>query len=306
MSSQLDFNQSFKLLMEGNRGLSKDEVKLLSRNLKSNPNDLRSRIMLLGHFSSKKSWSRFLPHLIWMIDNCPQDLLHRHLPTELKGDAFDKAKAHWNLQVKCYPKDAVISFHAGSFCIPNCLEDAAKLIKRASTLDLETDEFPRSLSHVYLLMSLRSPHSQSKTFAQKSATQMKAAVERFSEPSSNDSYFLPYFDLEVAQIADLSMRNNLIQEAEELANILLNKKSIYLRRLGTNVASVVQDELATNLGHLILGWVASSKGRLKMAKDHLSKIRDQEINVNLEQLLEEHGDLPNWFLRTFATVWSRR
>jgi len=241
-----------------------------------------------------------------MIDNSPQDPLHRHLPSELKGEAFDKARAHWNLQVRRCPKDAVISFHAGSFCIPSCLEDAAKLIKRASTLDLETDEFPRSLSHVYLLMSLRSPHSQSKTFARKSATQMKAAVERFSEPSSNDSYFLPYFDLEVAQIADLSMRNNLIREAEELANILLNKKLIYSRRLGTNVALVVQDELATNLGHLVLGWVAASKGHMEMAKDHLSKIRNQEINVNLEQVLDDCGDLPNWFLRTFATVWSRK
>lgn len=249
------------------------EVRDVRKRLKENPNDIDSRLFLLGRNLRRPS-STFATHLIWLIDNHPRHCIHLNLPPRKNDDAYQRARLRWLRQVRLNPEDVTILYHAAEFCSLFSPEDAIRFLHRASDLDPLNDELPRELSHLYCCLAAHYSVKKNKLVAHKAVEQLKIALARYATPSTEDSYLLPYFSMVLDQTARVALRYDLLDDAKDLGQVLLSHYSINLKRLGPNTAakeSRVYD-LSTNLGNAILGHVALKNGDIRTAEEHLRKM----------------------------------
>ncbi|MBX9939104.1 MAG: hypothetical protein K2Y32_07620 [Candidatus Obscuribacterales bacterium] len=111
------------------------------------------------------------------------------------------------------------------------------------------------------------------------AQQMMIAVERYKVPSTLDSYLLPYFSSELSQIAELVMQFDLLEDARNLGELLIEHRSINEGRLNEARSSKTRSNktgirdgiyaLSECLGHSILGRVELAYGQIEAAKEQL-------------------------------------
>lgn len=252
---------------------SVDEVKLAWQRLKKNPEDIDSRLLLLGRNFKRRSDS-FAKDLIWLIDNRPRHIIHATPHGYKEDEAYRMCRRRWLRQVRLNPDDVAILYHAALFCVLFSPEDSIRFLKRASALDLSDDEFPRQLSHIYCCRAGFFSPRKNRMVAHQAVEQLKIAVARYMVPSAEDSYLLAYFDTVLKDTAEVALRYDLLDDARDIGQLMLDHRSINLQRLGPS--HVGKDsrayDLSTHLGHSILGRVALGKGHIALARDFLQQM----------------------------------
>lgn len=136
-------------------GLSKEQVSALNDKLEINPEDLKSRLMLLGYYfkfqNNRDKGSERQKHIMWMLRNRPREYICSTMNVIWAGNIrqyYSETKALWLELIKANPKDAVIIGNAGCFFIiaAPCL--ARQYLKRSLKLDPTNDNFQRALKTV--------------------------------------------------------------------------------------------------------------------------------------------------------------
>lgn len=280
MSKDRKFGQEdgYELLAQGKSGLSRDLVKTLSKNLKSNPHDVKSRLLLVGHFSRNRSSSSLVRHVKWMIENLPASELHLFLSNTISDKAAEQLKEQWHQTIRSSPKSSKVLINASFYFRSTSPADSVTLLHRACQIEPDSDEILRLLSHSYMLLALSSSESERKKFAQSAVEQMCSAVALFAVPNPGDSYFLPYFDFELEQIAEFALREELYNEAARLSELLLNKQSLFSRRLQAGNTLRVPCDLASNYGYAIKGRIALAQGRIAEAEELLCRMMSLRLH----------------------------
>ncbi|MBS1954425.1 MAG: hypothetical protein JST89_09565 [Cyanobacteria bacterium SZAS-4] len=241
------------------------------RNLKQNPDDLKSRLVLFGRGYYVKA-SANSEHLIWLIENHPKRWIHSMFSPKKRNDSYEAARTSWLRVVRLNAEDVTVLAHAAEFFQRFEEKAATKMLIKASRLAPSCEELPRQLSFSYRLRHGSNPR-ETRLLAHNSAVQMKVAIERYALPSTDDSYLLPYFSMEISEVARHVLHQDLLDDAKELARLLLNHKEINRSRnpmLAEGAEGVYR--LSTYRGNAILGRVALREGKIAEAEDYLSKM----------------------------------
>jgi hypothetical protein len=234
----------------------------------------------------------YLPHLIWLIDNHAKHGVHSWISADKKDESYKLAGEHWLRQLRKHPDDVTILVHAAQFHSRIAPAEAAKYLLRASELDQIDEELPRKLCWLYCQTPAASDF-KAKQLARKGIEQFKIAMDRFSNRYTDDSYFLPYFRMEVTSIAEVALYHNFFDDAQEFSRMLFNRASI-IRKVLKQDAGFRSDAISDNLAHAILGRIAIRSGQIDLAKQHLSDMIalpfSQQSDWRLADELDELGE----------------
>jgi hypothetical protein len=265
--------RDYKLLRHG-KSLPSQEARALKRKVALEPNDVRSRLFLLGYLENNRPNSAaYANNLIWFIDNRPNDIIHEFVRSR-DTLLFRKAKKRWLRQVRLNPNNTRILYNAARFCQGWCLNDSVKFLKRASQLSPESEDYALELAQVYSRMAGKYSPRKNRALARKSVEQIKIAIDCYAIRNHEHSYLLQYFDFEVLRFAEVALAQGLLDEANELGQILLKRKALDKQRIPPKVLKqyAPQYHRSSNFGNSILGRVALVRGDAKTAKRYLSRM----------------------------------
>lgn len=135
--------------------LSKEQASALNSKLEIHPEDLKSRLILLGYYfkfqNNRVKGAERQKHIMWMLRNRPREYICSTDRVSWTGNIrkyYSETKALWLELIKANPKDAVILGNAGCFFIiaAPCL--ARQYLKRSLKLDPANKHFQRALETV--------------------------------------------------------------------------------------------------------------------------------------------------------------
>ncbi|MBI2809934.1 MAG: hypothetical protein HYX67_03775 [Candidatus Melainabacteria bacterium] len=251
--------------------LKREDAAAHRQKLKTDPDDLKSRLALFGRGYYKKMGAS-PEHLVWLVEQHPRRWIHCMIAPCKRNASYETVRASWLRVVRSNSEDVTVLAHAAQFFLHLDQKDSIKWLTRASNLAPSDDELPRQLSFAYRLVHEEDP-KKSRLLAHKAVQQMQTAIERYAIPTEDHSYLLQYFSMEVTDTAKHALNHGLLDEAKELGKILLNHRELNRsRRPMLEVASDAHYRLSTYRGHLILGRVALRKGEIEKAEAYLSKM----------------------------------
>lgn len=120
--------------------LSTLELKALRKHIKDHPNDLESRLKLMGNIQvprAAKVWEELICHYIWFIENFPEHPTHLYLmfPWMEESPHYQKVSKCWKKMMRLHSENGALLGNAGSFfrLIEPAL--ALKAFKKAASLE---------------------------------------------------------------------------------------------------------------------------------------------------------------------------
>ena len=122
----MDISELTEVYQAG-RHLQAKEIVSLEALVEANPDDLISRIRLLGYyrFNYKLDSPRYANHLLWIVDKLPDDPVADFVALGNSGlkrqnkKAYDLVKERWLLQVEASSASPIVSINASTFCQTN-------------------------------------------------------------------------------------------------------------------------------------------------------------------------------------------
>lgn len=153
------------------REMSAADAKRNEMTLKSDPNNLACRLMLLGFYGQRSGdQEKYFNHMLWMIEERPGDYVSFYLGHEYNSRALIWTKARvrkasdcWEAQVKKHFNDARVLCNAGSFFRWHDQPKSEKLYRRAKKMDTALALPARRLAYQYrFLASKASKEEQAK------------------------------------------------------------------------------------------------------------------------------------------------
>ena len=140
------------------RALYPATADLLEKKLVEEPNDLDSRLQLLGYYKGKMNEKLFAlrkKHILWFIENRPSDAVfatsYVQVDRRFEDESYAEAMKLWDAQIEKHPKDPSILSNAARFALRNDREVAIRYLVRAKELEPEAPEWARRLAGVYEL-----------------------------------------------------------------------------------------------------------------------------------------------------------
>ncbi len=131
---------------------------LLEKKLVENPNDLDSRLKLLGYYKGKMNEKLFKlrsTHVLWFIENDPSGAIfgtaYVQVDRRFEDETYAAAMTLWNEQIQKQPENTRILSNAARFALRNDREMAVKFLTRAKEIDPQSPEWARRLAGVYEL-----------------------------------------------------------------------------------------------------------------------------------------------------------
>jgi len=256
-----------ELIRKGSH-LSDKEADKLEERLRANPNDLSTRVQLLGYYfprrfesaSARKNCQR---HIIWIIQNHPSaviaGLAEARLDPILDKEAYHEAKELWLKQVETYRKDTAVLGNAAKFFLIYDMDISEDLLKKAQALEPDNPEWSQRLGHLYLLkmqgISGVQRGSESLEAKSEAAGQALKQFERSFASTVDErerSYKLEYLAKAAFEVGNM-------EKARAYATELLNKAVEHDWNYGN----------AVHHGNLTLGRIALKSGDLAKAKEYL-------------------------------------
>ncbi len=136
--------------------LSASEVKKLERKLKVSPDDLYSRLLLVGYYGqhvyvSKKARKQHQKQFLWILKYAPASAASdTHLQTIFPSEpAYQQAKKLWGEHLRREPTNLRILENAAIFFLINESPRASRLFKRAHALDPTNPHWSERLAQVF-------------------------------------------------------------------------------------------------------------------------------------------------------------
>ncbi len=255
--------------------LSAPKARSLEQQILKNPNDVTSRIKLLGYyqnasFTSKEASTARQNHILWLIRNRPEHPVHSspfaQLNPDFDGSAYETGKKAWIELLKRRPKEAVLLGNAASYFLLYDDALAEGFLQRAESADPQNSRWPSELGHLYQL-GLSSKSGEGKV---KAARKALAAYERALKSMPNDRR-----ETVLDSVAKASIDAGDIAKAKKYGNEMLRLSS------DSSAGSWNYGNMLHH-GHLIMGLVALREGNLDAAKQHLRGAGDTPGSPQLD------------------------
>lgn len=250
--------REYRTLTHTGRDLPDTEVAELERRVRADPNDVRSRVRLLGHYAYafRDEHARAIrrPHVLWVIENLPESPIaggyECHFDQHIDGYAYRVASERWHAHVAAQPQSARIAGNAAAFFLLGDRAYAIALLERAKALEPNVTSWSERLAQAYALGLSRKFGDEKREVARRAYREIKRAMEG----ARNRVHLLE-------DAGKLAFEAGELADAEALGNEML-------AAIRTSSGKWNEGNLIHH-GNLVLGRVALRNGRLKTAIDHL-------------------------------------
>ena len=239
------------------RKLSKEEVRKLQVKIGSDPNEVVSRLKLLGYYNRKSIMDPDArkPHLElvrWFVQNYPEFTCHSmNIHSSFNPEGYVEIKKRWLETVARYPNNTRIIGNAAYFLLLGDNNASEKLLNKAQALEPDNPEWAERLGQVFMLRNIRTKGKQQrKELAEKTLKQIELAIQLTESPKKLST-------LKVSA-AKAAMRAGKSKMAKS-----------YGEQLIANAADATDSGDAIHHGNTILGRLALQGGDLPQAKEHL-------------------------------------
>ncbi len=266
----MNFGDATALDMIGS-DLASEEADELEVAVDSNPNDLASRIKLLGYYarrqySDKAAAQQRIKHIIWIVDNLPEcptagDLAALVVEGPKSSGNYEEVKSHWLKQID--QDRPVVLGNAAHFFIHSDIETSESLLLRAQALDPENPHWSERLSHLYHLWK-------------KPVERLRSISESLALETREHKVFYKMSDLASAQFA----AGEIIAAEETCGKLLM-------------IAENYKDDWnygnAVHIANIVLGRVCLNRGDVSAACDYLLRAGDTPGSPQLNSFGPKFG-----------------
>ena len=236
--------------------LSKDAAKELQAKANSDPNDIESRLQLLGYYNRHSILNKSLREshtelACWLIENYPDSRAAgshaAHVTGTINPLGYVKARLLWLDTVKIHDQNVTILLNASGFFLLDDNDLSEELLKKAEAIEPDNIDITKKLAQVYQLFN-RSGDSKAKLREQndKEMVQLERALAR-SKEGTNVSQLL----IDIAKTAFKSGEND---KAKQFAERLLKTYG---------------DGDSIHMGNQILGRLSLQAGDIDKAGKYL-------------------------------------
>jgi hypothetical protein len=267
------------------------EVAELEESIANEPDDLKSRLKLLGYYSTHQFDSRKASrarhrHILWMIDRRPTDYVTgshwcTYVGTEQEKNCA-QAKAHWSRAIAAHPTNAQILANAAAYYFLNDKDSAETLLAKARLLDPENPKWPKQLERLYMLWRISSSKSRARVYAARALFEGEEYLRL--EQNLHARY------LRIANVGWTAFLSGDCAKARYYANLSLET--------GKQLGYEIESAQCTHDAQVLLGCVCLVEDDIKGAKAHLLaaapiKMRDTldsvRPNMTLAKALLDRG-----------------
>lgn len=271
--------RDYNLITEG-RAATADQAKQWESSLQTAPDELDTRIKLIGYFSKqryadKKASASRAEQVLWIIRNRPLSPIcgtpNAYLHPHMEPEAFVDAKKAWIAHVEREPTNTTLLAHAAAFLLLNDPDKAEEYLKEGRKLEPDNAEWSARLGHLYSL-SVNHPRPPNPERAQLALETYEAGLKKSSGVQR---------DLMLIDAANAAITAGQFAKAEEFGNEILKRADATDRWAQGNFQ---------HQGNLILGHVALHKGDLDAAENFLLRAGETTGSPQLDSF----G--PNMFL----------
>jgi len=260
------------LTMEGWK-LSPEAAAGLEARLEMEPQDIASRIKLLGYYSKKRyedstARERHANHMLWLIEHQPEEEVLGSAGEMDPGsvpEAYVQAKALWRQHLEGTHKEnpQVLRNAAGFFMIWDH-ELSESYLKQGLTLQPENPEWYEELARLYGFDALDLDGKVDVEAAKKSFEMFEAAFERTPERSRQ------YLREDAAKAALFAGH---LDKAREYAKDMLAANT---NKNDWNYGNAIHH------ANLVLGHIALQEGKPELAEEYLLKAGDTPGSPQLD------------------------
>jgi hypothetical protein len=248
--------------------LSDKRVAQIERRLLEDSSNLELRLLLLGfyergsHHDGDVRSEEFLRHLIWMIQNHPDNQVLSHMQNYCYDNhSFRRAKWHWLRAVKLNSSNPTILNNAAHCFRSPAPKLAEKMWRKAQEIEPLNEEWPRELSFLFRLAIYK---RKSRVFAERCIEEGKKALELHKKFPKN-SYLETYMEMTVRQLAEVSLEFGLLSDAKHFG--------LYLTKRGLRDGKLTRKhKFEHHMGNSILGTAELTAGNIEGAREHLLKM----------------------------------
>jgi hypothetical protein len=248
----------------------------LEQKLLVKPDDLSSRIKLLGYYSGRNwdSGAGYVrqKHVLWVIEHHPESeiagLRYAQLDPELDGEVYQKGKSIWLKHAKLKPKNATVLGNAAEFFMLNDEATAESLLVKAGSVDPKNPTWPKRLTQIYLGQMGEQLGPNRVKFAAKALVQQDKAL-KLATRGVDRLHLLPDAARAAYEAGDMKKAGSYAAELLSLADRFQSDPSY---------------SDAVHVGNTVLGRVALKSGDLQKARDCLvasAKVQGSDQLVTL-------------------------
>jgi hypothetical protein len=305
------------LLLHSGKTLSKAKVDELEAEVKSNPEKIEPRLLLIGYYSANGRTAvdrgRLRTLVIWMIQNHPEhpataEPSLRELPDDFDGNA--QILELWNKNLELHHDDLAVMKDAEKFFFGKDPAEADQLIHQISAKEPNNKEWPAELAHLYSMFGIPGENindpAQRATEAYKRVLELTknlAARESLAGDMAQDAFKVGDFPA-AAALAQIHLQG-LDRTAVQRANTILGR--IALRSgdiagaqqyLLDSAGPMAAKDIAVSGPTLILAKELLEHGERETVVQYLQKCTSlwprghEALEIWIEEI--QHGKTPNF------------
>lgn len=294
-----------QLQMDGAR-LSVDKVSELEAKIEDAPDDVESRLLLLGYYSRHSILSSELREpqaklTTWLIQSYPEAAANSH--NRLLGSTnpvgYVHAKKLWLTQLERYPQNTKVLGNAAKFFLLNDKELCEQLFIQAKTIEPENAEWPTQLGNLYQLGRSRGSTVKRRESAAKALAEFELASLLNQDSAASSSM--------LTSKAKAALLAGVKEKAKTYAQELL---------VAGEKTNDWNSGNAVHHGNIILGTLALQAGDVEAAGNHLlaagktkgsPQLNSFGPDMDLAQLLLERGekDKVMQYLELCGEFWTK-
>jgi serine/threonine protein kinase len=236
--------------------LNEEKAEALQAKIDSDPDDIESRLILMGYYFGKSIRNPRLrePHsklVLWLIENYPASDLagspYAQFYAGINPEGYVSGKNLWMEMIKQHGNNTKVLLNASNYFLLQDKDIAEELLKQAEALEPQNPEISKRLAQLYKLAgSSILSKAKNEEAAQKAKEQLEATLASSAE-GAGKSRLLKDLSKKELQLGNLA-------RATEIAKTLLEKYR--------NADSI-------HAAHQILGRIALREDRLEEAEQHL-------------------------------------
>jgi tetratricopeptide (TPR) repeat protein len=245
-------------LFSAGRSLSADDAARLLAQVEKDPDDVDSRLKLVGHFhrrfTERGSGTAHLALVEWLVSRHPDAYWAGSPELEihelLDPHGFASVRALWLRQVDAHPTSGRVRANAATFLVQDDHAKAVRLLEEAKALEPDVAEWPRRLGQIHRLQLMSLDGEERRTVAKLALAEHERAIAL-----TNDELEIY---AELGDLGALALDAGEEEKAEGFAKRLLAMNEALEENWNTGNA--------VHKGNLILGRLALRAGDIETAK----------------------------------------
>lgn len=279
--------------------LNEEQVAWLEENLKQEPQDLISRLELIGYYqfqSREEGQKLWCLHILALIENHP-DLtgyaaaIVMNAGRKMSQEQFAEARNLWQKKTEEHPDNGAVHGNAGAFLLFADLETADRLLDRACLLEPFNVRWPAHLS-LFHYMAFKKAGDKAEYHAER--------VVKYGRQSVDLGSPTPWLDLE--HMGECALAKGNPQEAKafaaELSNLNIHATHRQAANAITGLAALQEGEKETAVALLLAKEEGFTSHRLtwKLAAALLHEQEREAVSVCINQYRKPLGKLADQWL----------